>query len=353
MEQIKSPLANYQRKAFYLGSGLPEAKSPRVSPGQPVAEEITLKRYIELVTTYREGEYRDSADRLVAFGLEDLSETNEEFVNALDLRRSNVNKQKQLLAAILLLTEAALLNPIPEESDFYLNEAMVLSVWLGITGMGEEKGTEFLQKLHIAAAYRLFYQRRIIDALRVLSPAAARFRSDASTQFAFGTLAEIVGWMLGSADRLQEAGSTYERALSVEPGNARAEVRLGRVLTLLGEYDTAIPHLENALVSLSDKHHRTVGLLSLGDAFRKTGRLERGVELYEEAVRLDPKCQAAFVVLSHTLRELGKNEQSESIIASSLDSSKGAASDDSWTRYLMGDSSQHAALWRELRAELQ
>lgn len=87
--------------------------------------------------------------------------------------------------------------------------------------------------------------------------------------------------------------------------DARARMRLGRVLLLLSEPEAGTLQLEASLRTLVDPAHKAIALLSLGDAARSAGRLEDASVLYVQALHQDPQCQSAAVALSHTLRQLG------------------------------------------------
>jgi len=108
-------------------------------------------------------------------------------------------------------------------------------------------------------------------------------------------------------------------------------------------------------VENAEKHmipYRTIGLLALGDALRKTGFLRDAVQSYRDAVELDPGFQGAAVALSFALRELGEREESAGVVAASFDANTPIGRD-SWTVYLMGESVRHLELWRGLRARMK
>jgi hypothetical protein len=76
---------------------------------------------------------------------------------------------------------------------------------------------------------------------------------------------------------LQPAIAGYEKALSLNPGNAVARRRLGQIKLSLGEYEEALRHLEVAYSQASwDNATRQL----LGEAYLMTGRIDEGVELW-------------------------------------------------------------------------
>ena len=219
------------------------------------APELTIESLRAFVEDYRDGNHSAAARALRDTGLKGLSALSTEFAVALDLKRPA--DRERLLAGILLLAETALIVDSPEARDLSLDEAVKLT-----TSMEPDEGIALQKELHLAASYRLFHQRRVMDALQVLEPAAVRYPSDPSLQFAFGTLLELGGWLQSSPALLERARSTYEATLLLDPANSRAALRLGHTLSLLRRYDEAIPRLRDALAADLSLPDRVVGFLS-------------------------------------------------------------------------------------------
>lgn len=76
---------------------------------------------------------------------------------------------------------------------------------------------------------------------------------------------------------LQSAIAGYEKALSLNPGNAVARRRLGQIKLSLGEYEEAVRHLEVAYSQASwDNATRQL----LGEAYIANGQLDLGADLW-------------------------------------------------------------------------
>ena len=318
------------------------------------AEELTLAKYREILVTYRDGRFAVAADQLLAFELASVSLRNDELPAVLDLERPS--ERRDLLAAVVLHAEAALRSiggsavgsGDTVRRNFYLDEAVALS-----SALGRGEGIVLTRDIHLAVAYSLFRRYRVVDALAVLDPVAERFPEDAAVQYAFGNLAELSGFIEGSERKLIRARAAYESVLARNPNHARARMRLGRVLVLRSEPEAGTRHLEASLETLVDPAHRTIALLSLGDAARSSGRLEDASGLYVRALREDPQCQSAAVALSHTLRQLGDGAGAQDVISKSMENVERFAPPDSWLAYRLGDSSRAKELWDELRSGIR
>ncbi len=309
------------------------------------APELTIESLRAFVEDYRDGNHSAAARALRDTGLKGLSALSTEFAVALDLKRPA--DRERLLAGILLLAETALIVDSPEARDLSLDEAVKLT-----TSMEPDEGIALQKELHLAASYRLFHQRRVMDALQVLEPAAVRYPSDPSLQFAFGTLLELGGWLQSSPALLERARSTYEATLLLDPANSRAALRLGHTLSLLRRYDEAIPRLRDALAADLSLPDRVVGFLSLGDALRETGSAEPALEAYREALSFDPDSQAATVALSYTLRDLGRVDEAKAVLDPGFSLTPEIPAPDLFQRYLMADSASYDERWRALRGRI-
>jgi O-antigen ligase len=78
---------------------------------------------------------------------------------------------------------------------------------------------------------------------------------------------------------LEAAVAGYRRALSLNPGNASAQRRLGQIMLSLGEYDEALRHLEAAYTRTA--WNDATGQL-LGEAYLVNGRIEEGAALWSQ-----------------------------------------------------------------------
>ena len=310
------------------------------------AEELALDKYREILATYREGSFTVAADQLLTFELASVSRRNEELPAVLDLDRPS--DRRDLMAAIVLQADTALRSDDTLRRNFYLGEVGALLI-----SLGRGEGLFLQRDIHLAVAYSLFRRYRIVDALAVLDPVAERYPEDTAVQYAFGNLAELSGFIDGSERKLLRARAAYENILARNPNDARARMRLGRVLLALREPEAGRLQLEASLETLVDPAHKAIALLSLGDAARSSGRLEDASVLYDQALHEDPQCQSAAVALSHTLRQLGDAARARDVVRKSMENIERFVPPDSWLAYRLGDSTRAKELWDKLRSRIR
>ena len=109
-------------------------------------------------------------------------------------------------------------------------------------------------------------------------------------------------------DGLEKARRDFEAALALDPEQAIARVRLGRVLWRLGDSEPARAQLETALASLQNPDHLYLAHLYLGRVHQDAGRLEQAIAEYRSAVALHPSALSGGVALSNALGLAGDAE---------------------------------------------
>lgn len=108
---------------------------------------------------------------------------------------------------------------------------------------------------------------------------------------------------------LPGAQSAYERALSIQPNFPPAQRDLGMLLFQQKNYSAAAPHLERAIVlGLADSHLHNF----LGICYSRTNQLQKAVQNYREALKLEPELSDAHLNLAFALQRLGNNKEARS-----------------------------------------
>ncbi len=171
---------------------------------------------------------------------------------------------------------------------------------------------------YVAAAAEMQNRRQWGTALVHLHRARAIYPLDAHIMFYFGAVHEFfaspviqnllltapdAGIIVGTRDpELVESRQFLEAALNADPNFAEANLRLGRVLTLLGNPAAGIPILQKAAKSLTDPQLRYYAALFLGRAQQGIGNYDAAFEQFESAAKLYPGAQSPFLAISYLMR---------------------------------------------------
>jgi tetratricopeptide (TPR) repeat protein len=134
------------------------------------------------------------------------------------------------------------------------------------------------------------------DALPALETAAALLADDAGVHNNLGNALARLG-------RLDEAVTSYRRALALRPHFAEANDNLGHALMNLRRPQEALTHYGKALElkpDFAEAHD------NFGNALQKLGRLDDAAASYGRAIELEPAFAAAHSNLGNTLLELGR-----------------------------------------------
>jgi len=102
---------------------------------------------------------------------------------------------------------------------------------------------------------------------------------------------------------LRKAEGLFRRAIAARPQFAEARLRLGRVLTLLGQATPAAAELRKAIDSTNDPLLLYYGHLFLGAAQEALSRFDEARAAYERALALRPTHVDAHVNLGRLLHE--------------------------------------------------
>lgn len=106
----------------------------------------------------------------------------------------------------------------------------------------------------------------------------------------------------------QEAQKEFETALAVNPGDAKAECRLGALFSLHDDTEAALSHYRRAAELAPDDAEAQVGL---GKVLMSTGQLDSAVEHLRHAVAVDPLDALAHYRLSQAYRRLGRSSEAD------------------------------------------
>jgi tetratricopeptide (TPR) repeat protein len=182
------------------------------------------------------------------------------------------------------------------------------------------------------AAYRIYSDlaNHARDALAVLAPDSARMHeilaqhlvnegdlSDAIAQYRKALTIDPklpgIHYELGEAilkdstsdTAIDTAEKELQAALAENPGDARAEYRLGRVSAQRLDFKSAIEHYSHALTLQPDYVFAQIGM---GEALMKTGEQEKALEHLLAATHLDSLNATVHYRLSVLYRKMGREE---------------------------------------------
>ena len=151
---------------------------------------------------------------------------------------------------------------------------------------------------------------------------------------------------------LRAAEFAYRKALAGEPDLVEASLRLGRVLTLRGDYDGALRAL-SAVRSTGDAGFRYLGHLFEGDALERRGSSAEAEKRYIAAFAALPEGQSARLALAHLRHAAGaRAAAAEAVRATAVDRGVGETVDP-WLWYTRGLFWRAAGYMLALRAQVQ
>lgn len=156
--------------------------------------------------------------------------------------------------------------------------------------------------------------------------------------------------IMSARAHLGEARAAFRRAVEQKPDFIDARVRLGRVLSLLGQHADAARELERVPATAGDDHLRYFAALFLGSAQEALGRRDAAVAAFERAAALYPRAQSPQLALSRLARAAGDHRRAVTALHAvlalpALESER----DDPWWRYYRASESEAVTLvnaWR-------
>lgn len=113
------------------------------------------------------------------------------------------------------------------------------------------------------------------------NPTPPRFRKDPATVGLLDT-----AYKLQKAGDFQHAELLYHQVLSAEPGNPFASCSLGTMAMNRGNFASAVPWLRQALAT---GYTEETVYTHLGIALQALGRVDEAMEVYQVALKQDPK----------------------------------------------------------------
>ena len=133
---------------------------------------------------------------------------------------------------------------------------------------------------------------------------------------------------------LRDAEKCLRRATELKPDLAEAQIRLGRVLHIIGRDAEAVEHITRGIESTEELLLQYFGSLFLGAVEAQLGHAEAAKAAYERAAAIYPNAQSPLLGLSELARRAGHREealgQMEKVYSLQT---KPRPDDDPWWRY--------------------
>jgi hypothetical protein len=133
----------------------------------------------------------------------------------------------------------------------------------------------------------------------------------AASHFTLGLLRQM-------QNRLSEAQSEFETAISLDPNNARTYLHLGETLLYLGQPEAGIPPLEQAIRLRPDDPDIAITYWALGTCQLLSGRVDQAIELLQTARAANARLWVPYFYLAGAYGLKGDLDRAKSALAESL-----------------------------------
>jgi len=149
-----------------------------------------------------------------------------------------------------------------------------------------------------------------------------------------GATQQKKSWVSPPAVEWRTAQALFEQALKIDPDLSEARVRLGRVLALQNQHETAVTQLKQVALSATlPSRLRYFSLLLLGREQWTLGRHQEAEMAYAQAAALYPGAQSPRLGLSQVAHEKGDRTQAVAHLSILGKPPASAERDDPWWTY--------------------
>jgi adenylate cyclase len=121
----------------------------------------------------------------------------------------------------------------------------------------------------------------------------------------------LTGTILQARGKAQEAIAACQKAVSIAPGNSEAQALTAFAFTHASEPEKALPY-HQASLRLAPNCPNWY-LLVGGNIYQSKGQLQKAMEIYQQAVDVEPESPLARIFLMDTLIETGNLEKAKKI----------------------------------------
>jgi len=130
----------------------------------------------------------------------------------------------------------------------------------------------------------------------------------ATAHFTLGVLRQM-------QNRLPEAQSEFETAVSLDPTNARAHLHLGETRLFLGDPEASIASLEQAIRLAPDGPNLAIAYWALGTCQLLLGRVDQAIDLLQTARAANPRLWVPYLYLAGAYGLKGDLDKAKAALA--------------------------------------
>jgi tetratricopeptide (TPR) repeat protein len=145
----------------------------------------------------------------------------------------------------------------------------------------------------------LHYQGRYEEAIRCYQKAIKIDPSNAKTHYNLGI-------SLSAQGRYEEAIECYQKAIEIDPSNAKTHYNLGISLSVQGRYEEAIECYRKAI---EIDPNESIFYANLGDSLASQEKHEEAIKCYQKEIIIDPNAAGTYNNLGAILASQGKYEE--------------------------------------------
>jgi tetratricopeptide (TPR) repeat protein len=133
----------------------------------------------------------------------------------------------------------------------------------------------------------------------------------AAAHFTLGVLRQM-------QNRLPEAQSEFETAVSLDPTNARAQLHLGETRLFLGDPEAGTAPLEQAIRLVPDGSNLAIAYWALGTCQLLLGRVDQAIDLLQTARAANPRLWVPHLYLAGAYGLKGDLDKAKAAFAESM-----------------------------------
>jgi len=298
--------------------------------------------YADVIEMFRVGQDREALDSLRMLTATQVARGSETLLMAFREHpaQSGAVAGSMRLAA-LLHTEYAFIVRAERNGLEFRHQITIALAYIDRLAAGDRKSA-FVRTWWLMAIGFLHQQFAVTEAKEFAARARASVGDSPDLYTAIGATEEMEWTQRHEADGpssfkgdLKEAERAFRSALTAEPNQIEARLRLGRVLTLRGEQDEALKVLEQ-IGDGTDDGFRYLARLFEGDAFERHGDLAAAERQYLAAIPILPTAQSAHLALAHVRHVIGARTKAAAEIRITTQDQVTGDTADPWFWYARG-----------------